>query len=156
MARLIEHQGKTLLQAHGIPIPEGQLCHTHEEACAAAARLGRPVVVKSQALATNRAASGGVVFDPAGPLPPCPVLVEERVPIAREFYAAFTVDDRLRRPMLLFGGEGGSGVEARAGTIARLPVSITSEPELGALEALARQVQAPPSAAQILLRLWRA
>src|SRR6185369_7047399 len=116
MARLIEHQGKTLLQAHGIPVPEGQLCQTHEEARAVAARLGRPVVIKSQAFETNRAASGGVVFDLDGPLPTCPVLVEERVPIAREFYAAFTIDDRLRRPLLLFGGEGGSGVEGRAGT----------------------------------------
>ena len=154
MARLIEYRGKQLLKAQGIAVPDGELCHTPDEARSAAARLARPVVIKSQVLETNRARSGGVSFDIAD-IPACPVLVEERIPIAREFYAAFVVDDRLRRPMLMFGGEGGTGVEERAGAIIRLPVSVTVEPSRESLEAMARQVMAPPSAADVLLRLWR-
>ncbi len=160
MARLIEHHGKQLLKAAGIAVPEGELCATPEAARAAAARLGRECVVKSQSLETGRASRGGVVFAASNleavNIPPCPVLVEERIPIAREFYAAFVVDDVLKRPLLLFGGEGGTGVEGRAGAVVRLPVSVSQEPDRAALEAMARQVQAPPSAADILQRLWRA
>jgi succinyl-CoA synthetase beta subunit len=154
MARLIEYHGKQLLAARGIAVPEGELCQTPDEARAAADRLARPVVIKSQVFETNRAGAGGVSFDIAK-IPACPVLVEERIPIAREFYAAFVVDDRLRRAMLMFGGEGGTGVEQRAGAIVRLPVSVTEEPPRESLEAMARQVMAPPSAADVLLRLWQ-
>ena len=96
MARLTEHHGKQLLKAAGIAVPEGELCATPDAARASAARLGRAFVIKSQTLETNRAAAGGVIFS-TDEIPECPVLVEERVPIAREFYAAFVIDDRLKR-----------------------------------------------------------
>jgi succinyl-CoA synthetase beta subunit len=56
MARLHEHQGKTILAAAGIRVPRGGLAHTPEEAYQQAAALGSAVVVKAQAWVTSRAA----------------------------------------------------------------------------------------------------
>jgi len=44
---LTEWQSKQLLNQYGIDIPEGQLCHSVEEALEAAKKLGYPLVVKA-------------------------------------------------------------------------------------------------------------
>ena len=62
MARLYEFQGKALLKQGGIPVPEGGVASTPEEARAIAERLGRPVVLKIQVWVTGRAGLGGIQF----------------------------------------------------------------------------------------------
>ena len=127
MARLHEYQGKNLLKAARIAIPAGRVASSAEEARAVAAEIGGPVVVKIQAWTTHRAKLGGIRFadTPAeaadaardllgmtvGSFPVEKVLVEEKLDIVEEYYAAFIIDDAERKPLLMFSLAGGSGIE---------------------------------------------
>jgi succinyl-CoA synthetase beta subunit len=64
---LYEYQGKELFRRFGIPVSEGRLATTPEEAREAAEQLGGPVVVKAQVLAGGRGKAGGIKLadDPA-------------------------------------------------------------------------------------------
>jgi succinyl-CoA synthetase beta subunit len=57
---LHEYQGKELFRRVGIPVSEGRLVVSPEEARAAASSLGGPVVVKAQVLTGGRGKAGGV------------------------------------------------------------------------------------------------
>jgi succinyl-CoA synthetase beta subunit len=57
---LYEYQGKQLFERFGIPVSEGRLATTPEEARAAAAELGGQVVVKAQVLTGGRGKAGGI------------------------------------------------------------------------------------------------
>ena len=127
MARLFEHQGKRLLGEHGLRVPRGRVAGTPDAAARVAEELGGEVVLKSQVWSTHRAAEGGVRFaatpDEARRLaadmlgraiqgvPVELVLVEERLAIDREWFAAVLVDGEARRPRVLFSSRGGTGVE---------------------------------------------
>ena len=64
---LYEYQGKELFRRVGIPVSDGRLAVSPEEARAAASSLGGPVVVKAQVLTGGRGKAGGVKLadDPA-------------------------------------------------------------------------------------------
>ncbi len=127
MARLHEYQGKALLAQKGIPIPQGRAAGTPDEAHEIAAEIGGPVVVKIQAWVTGRAGLGGIRFaktpDEAaqaaadvlgmrvGGFTVEKVMVEEELPIKREFYASIIVSDRERAPVVMFSSVGGTGIE---------------------------------------------
>jgi succinyl-CoA synthetase beta subunit len=57
---LYEYQGKELFARFGIPVAEGRLATSPEEARAAAEELGVPVVVKAQVLTGGRGKAGGI------------------------------------------------------------------------------------------------
>ena len=57
---LYEYQGKQLFSRFGIPVSDGQVADTPEEAREAAERLGAPVMVKAQVLTGGRGKAGGV------------------------------------------------------------------------------------------------
>lgn len=151
MARLHEHQGKALLAERGLATPRGRVARTPDEAQAIARELGGPAVVKIQAWTTGRKAIGGVelVDSPAaardaagrmlgmkvGNFPVEMVLVEERVPITRELFVSLTISDAARGPVLLVSFEGGSGIEDRAGGVARLAVDCEAGVDAGELQA---------------------
>ncbi len=60
---LHEHQAKSLLRDYGLPIPQGGLATTPEEASALAQVLGgRSWAVKAQIHAGRRKQAGGVRF----------------------------------------------------------------------------------------------
>jgi len=140
VARLHEYQGKALLRERGVEIPEGHVVHTPKQAARAAEELAGRVVLKIQAWTTGRAALGGVRFADTpeeaereaeellrmrvGAFPVEQVLVERALEIQREFFVSLTIDDRARRPVLLLGLTGGSGVEERAESVQRLPVDV--------------------------------
>ena len=122
-----EHAAKPLLQAAGIAIPRGQLARSATKAEAAAAALGVPVVVKAQVPAGKRGKAGGIRsaddpelareaanailgMDIAGHRVEA-VLVEERVAIATEYYAAVLNDAASKGPLVVFSPEGGMDIE---------------------------------------------
>ncbi len=127
MARLHEFQGKALLKEAGFALPKGRVARSAEEARAVAGEIGGEVVVKAQAWTTSRAALGGIRFASSPEeaasaardilgisikgFPVREVLVEEKIKIAREFYAGIIVDDAAARPVLIFSSRGGSGIE---------------------------------------------
>jgi succinyl-CoA synthetase beta subunit len=127
MARLFEFQGKKLLRQGGIPVPDGDVASTPEEARRIAQRIGKPVVLKIQVWVTGRAGLGGIQFA-AGPneaaekarlligmkvknLVVDKILVEEKLAIKSEYFAGIVLDDALKRPLVVFSPAGGTGVE---------------------------------------------
>ncbi|MFC2031499.1 ATP-grasp domain-containing protein [Chloroflexota bacterium] len=127
MARLHEYQGKELLKQFKVPIPRGGVARTPEQAREIAEELGGEVMVKAQAWVTGRAGLGGIKIasNPAQAEEAArhmlgmrvksfvvdAVLVEERVEIAREFYAGVIIDDAAQQPLIMFSSVGGTGIE---------------------------------------------
>jgi len=146
MARLYEYQGKQILKEIGVPIPEGGVASTPQEAREIAERIGQPVAVKAQIWATGRFKAGGIQFadDPGGAeraagellgaevkgFPVEKVLVEEKLDVDQEYYAGVIVDDshKVKGPVVIFSTEGGVDIEEVAETspekISRLSVDI--------------------------------
>ena len=127
MARLHEYQGKELLKQYKIPIPKGGVARTPAEARQIAEEVGGEVMVKAQAWVTGRAGLGGIkkASNPAQAEEAAQhmlgmkvknfiveeVLVEQRVEIAREFYAGVIIDDAAQQPLIMFSSVGGTGIE---------------------------------------------
>lgn len=151
MARLHEYQGKALLKSAGLAVPRGSAASSPEEARRIAADLAGPVVIKIQAWTTGRKAMGGVAFantpDEAaiaaqqllamkvGAFPVEQVLVEEQLPIEHEVFVSMSIDDAARRPVLLLGVTGGSGIEDRASDVARISVNVDGTADRPAIKA---------------------
>lgn len=130
MAKLLEHKAKSILSSFGIIIPAGETTATPQGAADAAAHIGGPVVLKAQAFVTGRAGKGLIKFcdtpDDAklaaadmlgkvvGGFPIELVLVEQKLPIAREFFAACLVSDEIPGPLVVLADRGGTGVEDMA------------------------------------------
>ncbi len=57
---LFEYQGKELLRRFEVPVPEGRVASTPDEAASAAAGLGGKVVVKAQVQVGGRGKAGGI------------------------------------------------------------------------------------------------
>jgi len=142
MSRVYEYQGKEALKKSGVAVPLHGVASTPEEVEKIAKEIGRPVVVKAQVFATGRAGAGGVKFaDTAAEAKQCAekifasqikglnvtkVLVEEKLNIDKEFYAAVVVDNsmKIKGPVLIFSTQGGTGIEEIA---AKNPEKIARE-----------------------------
>src|SRR5437763_8159232 len=57
---LFEYQAKELFRSYGVPVPNGSVARTPEEARAIAERIGGRVVVKAQVKVGGRGKAGGV------------------------------------------------------------------------------------------------
>ena len=57
---LFEYQARDLFEAYGVPVLQGLIADTPEEAEAAAAKIGGVVVVKAQVQVGGRGKAGGV------------------------------------------------------------------------------------------------
>ena len=126
---LHEYQARELLARYGIPVPQGDVAETPEQARAVAQRLGGggPVVVKAQVHAGGRGKAGGVklAHDAAEAaahaagilgmtikgLTVRKVLVVPAAEIAAESYAGIVVDRESRRPVLMVSAAGGVDIE---------------------------------------------
>jgi succinyl-CoA synthetase beta subunit len=125
--RLVEALGKELFKRVGLGVPRGRRVHTPDDAAAAAEALGGPVVIKAQILAPGRGKKGGIVFadSPAqardaasrllgktfGPESVQELLVEEKLAIARELYAAVMIDPDRHDVLFLASTRGGGDIE---------------------------------------------
>ncbi|MCW5892856.1 MAG: acetate--CoA ligase family protein [bacterium] len=125
--RFYEYEAKQLFAKHGIPLLKGRVAKTAAEAKEIAAEIGKPVVIKSQVLTGGRMKAGGVKFadDPDTAAKHAEdilrlvingqvargVLVEERVPVVQEYFAAVTWDGRRKLPVLIFSDMGGIDIE---------------------------------------------
>jgi succinyl-CoA synthetase beta subunit len=146
MARLHEYQGKELLKQFSISVPRGDVARTPEEARQIAQDVGGETMVKAQAWVTGRASLGGIkkASNPAQAEEAArhmlgmkvknftveEVLVEQRVEIAREFYAGVIIDDAAQQPLIMFSSVGGTGIEEIAAEnpdkVARMHVDIST------------------------------
>ena len=137
---LYEYQGKQLFARFGIPVSEGRVALTPEEARAAAAELGGPVVVKAQVLVGGRGKAGGIKLasspdeaaERAGEILGLDIRghvvralwIERASDIEREYYFSITFDRGAKRPLFMLTTSGGVDIEEVAekdpGAIARL------------------------------------
>ena len=133
--KLHEFQAKARFRAVGLPTPTGIVATTVGEARAAYATLGGTLaVVKAQIHAGGRGKAGGVKLvrsadeaaaaaqallgqplitkqnGPDGTIVR-KLLVEEGLPIEKEYYVALTLDRRLEMPVLMASAEGGTEIE---------------------------------------------
>jgi succinyl-CoA synthetase beta subunit len=122
-----EHHAKPLLARAGLRVPRGGVAADPGEAADRARELGGAVVAKAQVPAGGRGKAGAVRFadtpeeaeDAAGELlgmtvagfPVTAALVEERIELRRELYAAILNDASTRGPLVLFSTEGGIDIE---------------------------------------------
>lgn len=124
--KMFEYMGKELFLKFGIPVPEGRVARTPEEAASITTEIGDSVI-KSQVLSGKRGKAGGIKFtaDPnetkefakgllGSELCGCTietVLVEEKLKIDKEYYLAITVDRGMKCPVVLASTHGGMDIE---------------------------------------------
>jgi succinyl-CoA synthetase beta subunit len=124
---LYEYQGKELFARFGIPVSEGRLATTPEEARAAAEELGGQVVVKAQVLTGGRGKAGGIKL--AGSADEAEayardilgihirghvvrrVWIEQASEIAKEYYLSVTFDRGEKKPLFMLTTQGGIDIE---------------------------------------------
>jgi succinyl-CoA synthetase beta subunit len=130
--RFYEFEAKALFARHGTPLLKGRVARTAAEAKQIAAEVAAPVVLKSMVLTGGRMKAGGVKFadTPAEAetaaeailkleikgQKPRGVLVEQKVPIAKEYFVAVTWDGRRKLPVIVFSDMGGIDIEEVAET----------------------------------------
>ncbi len=136
--KIHEHQGKDLFRNYGIPVPNGIVAATAEEARQAAIRLATPVVVvKAQIHAGGRGKGGGIkiakspdeaaakaaellgkplITPQTGPEGKIvhKVLVEQGLDIAKEYYLGIVLDRQASCPVIMASSEGGMDIETLA------------------------------------------
>ena len=164
----------------GVPMAEGGVAATADEAEAIARKLGRAVVVKAQVHTGGRGKAGGVKLaaTPAEArehasrilgmtikgLTVEKVLVVPAADIATEAYVGLIMDRETQRPVYMVSAAGGVDIEEVAATspekITRLPVDpvygLLPHQALGLAVTLYQDYAQVKAAARILQQLWTA
>jgi succinyl-CoA synthetase beta subunit len=125
--RFFEYEAREIVKRAGIPVTDFGFATTPLEAHEIAARIGEPVVIKSQVLTGGRMKAGGVQFadtpDEAAAKAeqvlaleinghvPRGVLVDTRAQVAKEYYAGVVWDGIRKQPVMLFSDMGGIDIE---------------------------------------------
>jgi succinyl-CoA synthetase beta subunit len=149
LLKIHEVDARAIFTKHGLPVPESRLVASAEEARAAAADIGCPVVVKAQVLVGGRGKAGGVKLaansDEAAEkaktilgmsikgIAVRKVLVARAVDIASEFYVGMVIDRRSRKPLMMVSSAGGIDIEEVARTNPEKILRIVIDPLFGIL-----------------------
>ncbi len=153
--KIHEYQGKELLRRFGVTVPRGIVARSPEEAYHAAKELGTSVVVvKAQIHAGGRGKGGGVklaksaeeaekiaremlgmklVTHQTGPegREVRVLLVEEGLPIDKEFYLGIVLDRASGRPVFMASAAGGMEIEEVAASTPEKIFKETIDPAVG-------------------------
>ena len=146
--KIHEYQAKEILASQDVPVPEGRVASTPDEAAEITRELGGRSVVKAQVHAGGRGKAGGIkvvsspeeaadaakaligsslVTHQTGPegVPIRNVLVEELVDVASELYVAMAIDGAVEGVVVIASAAGGMEIEEVADTA---PEKILREP----------------------------
>jgi succinyl-CoA synthetase beta subunit len=153
--KIHEYQGKELLKRYGVAVPRGLVARSPEEAYHAAKELGTEVVVvKAQIHAGGRGKGGGVklaksadearevarqmlgmklVTHQTGPegREVRVLLIEEGLPIDKEFYLGLVLDRTTGRPVFMASAAGGMDIEEVAAHTPEQIFKETIDPAVG-------------------------
>ena len=167
--KLHEYLSKQIFAKHGVPIPEGEVAETPQEAQAAAEKIGLPVVVKAQVLVGGRGKAGGIKVAQTGEeardhteailnlslkgLPVRKVLIDEAAKIAEEIYLGITNDRAARKPVMMVSAEGGVDIEEVASRTPEKIIKCHIDPLMGLQNYQARDLAA---GIDLSRQLWRA
>lgn len=154
---LYEYQARQLFADHGVPVTDGEVCSTPEQARAAAERIGGMVVVKAQVKTGGRGKAGGVKLantpdeaearardilgmDIKGHTVHR-VLVVAATDIADEYYVSFLLDRANRTYLSMASVAGGMEIEE---------VAVTQPEKLAKIRVDALEGCTPAKAAEIV------
>ena len=153
--KIHEYQAKELIKKFAVPTPRGIVAHSVEEAYQAAEELAcTPVVVKAQIHAGGRGKGGGVklaknpdeareiakqmlgmnlVTHQTGPegREVRVLLIEEGLPIDKEFYLGIVLDRASGRPVFMASAAGGMDIEEVAAQTPEKIFKETIDPAVG-------------------------
>ncbi|HEX2196125.1 MAG TPA: ADP-forming succinate--CoA ligase subunit beta [Actinomycetota bacterium] len=177
---LFEYQGKELLRKFEVPVPEGRVATTPDEAAEAAKGLGGRVVVKAQVQVGGRGKAGGIKLagspeearDVASQILGMDikghvvkrVLVERAGDIKAEYYCSFLLDRSNRDFLGMMSAKGGIDIEEVAETDPDAIAMVHVDPLLGMSDFHARAMvfgagldaEARKDAIALLPKLYRA
>jgi succinyl-CoA synthetase beta subunit len=145
---LYEYQAKQVFASYGLPVPQGEAADTPDKVESAARKIGGRVVIKAQVHVGGRGKAGGVKLadspEQAREIGQAmlgmnlkgfivkSVLVEQALPIDREYYLSFTLDRDSQHIIGICSAMGGVDIEEVAEShpdkIIRMPVDIAFGP----------------------------
>ena len=161
--KLHEHQAKEILRRYDLPVPEGKVAFSLEEARQIAEELGEfPLVVKAQVHCGGRGKAGGVklvknmeelesavnamlgkvlkTFQCPDGKPVNRVWIEKATPIEKEYYLSITLDRSVSKPVLMASAEGGMEIEEVAKEKPEAIHMLHIDPFLGLMPSQARKI----------------
>ena len=175
---LFEYQARDLFEAYEVPVLQGLIADTPEEAEAAAAKIGGTVVVKAQVQVGGRGKAGGVkvVHSPAEAKEAATkilgldikghvvkrVMIAQGAAIDKEYYFSILLDRSNRTFLALCSVEGGMEIEQlaveRPEALAKVPVSALDGIDLPTALSIAKQGgfddEVAAKVAPVFVKLW--
>ncbi|HCK98785.1 MAG TPA: ADP-forming succinate--CoA ligase subunit beta [Candidatus Marinimicrobia bacterium] len=132
--KIHEYQAKNILKEFNVPVPQGVVAFSKQEALKVAESTGYPCVIKAQIHAGGRGKGGGVkvvrtaaaasaaidrifgnplITAQTGPLGKTVnrLLIEDAVDIRRELYVGIVIDRKTALPVIMASTEGGMEIE---------------------------------------------
>ncbi len=176
---LFEYQGKQFFSEYGLPVSDGEITFTVEEAVDAAQRLGTPVMVKAQVHTGGRGKAGGVKY--AATIEDVRehasnifglnikdhvvkrIWIEKASDIEEEYYASFTLNRSAKKHLGMLSAEGGVEIETVAEENPEAIAKVWIDPTSGLTNELAESwvqsanlpTQAVEGTVRILLDLYQ-
>jgi len=177
---LYEYQGRELFARHGLPVLDGDVATTPEEARAIAERLGGRVVVKAQVKTGGRGKAGGVKLAENAEEAQAraadilgmdikghtvhKVMLTTTADIAEEYYFSYLLDRANRTFLCIASVAGGMEIEQVAHEAPEKVAKVTIDAGTGVDEAIAREIASKggfpadvtDQVVEIAVRLWQA
>ncbi|MBA7595893.1 Succinate--CoA ligase [GDP-forming] subunit beta [subsurface metagenome] len=178
--KIHEYQAKEIFKRFGIPVPDGKVATTPEEAEKIANELGAPLVVKAQVHVGGRGKAGGVKLvktpeeakeaaskilglDIKG-LTVKKVLITKAIDIKDEAYIGYIVDRRSKKPLVMVSAAGGIDIEEVARETPEKIHKFVIDPFYGLLPHQAMElafklyndIKLVRKAADVILKLYKA
>jgi len=145
--KLVEYEAKDVLKRYGIPVPQGIVVTSVEEAYKAACKLKPPFAVKAQVPVSGRGKAGGILFAYSPDevkviaekllgmhikgLPVKSLLIEEKLSIKKELYFGITVSRVDQTYIMIASQEGGVDIEEIAERSPEKVMTLRLDPWLG-------------------------
>ncbi len=175
---LFEYQAREIFAKHGVPVLDGDVAASPEEARQAAQRLGKSVVVKAQVKTGGRGKAGGIKVatspdDAAAKAAEIlgleikghvvrKVMLAETADIAAEYYVSYLLDRANRTFLAMASVEGGMDIEEVAATkpeaLAKIAVDALTGVDLAKAREIVDAANFPADikeqVAEVLVALW--
>ena len=175
---LFEFQARDLFEKHGVPVLQGIVAETPEEAKAAAEKIGGVTVVKAQVKVGGRGKAGGVkvaktadeAYEYASQILGMDikghtvnrVMIAQGADIAEEYYFSVLLDRANRSYLAMCSVEGGMEIEQLAVERPEALARVAVDPNVGIDEAKAKEIveaarfdaETGAKVAPVLQKLW--
>lgn len=177
--KIHEYQAKEIFANAGIPVPQGRVATTVQDAVDIVEELNRPVMVKAQVHVGGRGKAGGVKYAENAEaakiwatrilemsikdLPVKKILITEAVEITSELYIGIILDRGTKMPVIMVSAAGGIDIEEVAAKTPEKIHKMAVDPRIGlrSFEArelafkLFRDISLVRQVSDILLKLYK-